>query len=78
VVFLDPPFDAGDLPRALAALGGPGWLAPGAHVYIECPAEAGVPALPPGFRLHRSGRAGAVGYHLALGPAADAEEEPAR
>jgi hypothetical protein len=29
------------------------------------PAKAGEPVLPAGWLLHRSGRAGAVGYHLA-------------
>ena len=31
----------------------------------SCPAKAGAPALPAGWLPHRSGRAGAVGYHLA-------------
>jgi 16S rRNA (guanine966-N2)-methyltransferase len=42
-----------------------GWLADDAFVYLESPARAGSPALPPGWILHRSSRAGAVGYHLA-------------
>lgn len=66
VVFLDPPFDSALLDGALAALARPGWLAAGALVYIESPAAAGEPALPGGWRLHRSGRAGEVGYHLAV------------
>lgn len=75
VVFLDPPYDAGVLDVALRALASGGWLAPGARVYLEAPAERGAPALPPGWVLHRSGRAGAVGYHLALSPAAAGEAE---
>jgi hypothetical protein len=35
-------------------------------VYLEAPAKDGAPALPAGWTLHRSGKAGAVGYHLAL------------
>lgn len=65
IVFLDPPFDAGLLAAAMRLLDARGWLAPAACVYVEMPARQGPPALPAGWRLHRSGRAGAVGYHLA-------------
>ncbi|MGQ0385104.1 MAG: 16S rRNA (guanine(966)-N(2))-methyltransferase RsmD [Gammaproteobacteria bacterium] len=75
VVFLDPPFDAGLLDAAMRGLESGGWLAPGARIYIEAPAAQGPPALPPGWMLHRSGRAGAVGYHLAL-RAGDSGEAP--
>ena len=68
VVFLDPPFDAGALPAALGQLTARGLLAPGARVYLECRADEPLPALPGGWRLHRSGRAGDVGYHLAVCP----------
>jgi 16S rRNA (guanine966-N2)-methyltransferase len=64
VVFLDPPFGAGLMPKFLAGLASPGMLAPGAFVYVESEAEAGEPVLPSGWVLHRSGRAGKVGYHL--------------
>jgi 16S rRNA (guanine966-N2)-methyltransferase len=64
VVFLDPPFGAGLFPAFLAQLTLPGLLAPGAFVYLESEAEAGDPVLPSGWALHRSGRAGKVGYHL--------------
>jgi 16S rRNA (guanine966-N2)-methyltransferase len=74
VVFLDPPYDAGLLQRATQCLEAGGWLAPGAFIYLEAPAEAGPPLLPDGWRLHRSGRAGAVGYHLALRPRVGREE----
>ena len=74
IVFLDPPFGSGLLPEALRRLDRPGSLSPGAFVYLECPAADGPPALPPGWTLHRSGRAGDVGYYLAVkreaGPAA--------
>jgi 16S rRNA (guanine966-N2)-methyltransferase len=65
IAFLDPPFEAGLLEAALEALAGRGWLAPEAFVYLEMPAKSGEPALPAGWILHRTGRAGAVGYHLA-------------
>ncbi len=65
VVFLDPPFGAGLVPAYLAELSSRGMLSPGALVYIESEAEAGEPVLPAGWVLHRTGRAGKVGYHLA-------------
>jgi 16S rRNA (guanine966-N2)-methyltransferase len=65
IAFLDPPFGSDALARALAALDSRGWLADGASIYVELPTKSGAPALPAGWRLHRSGRAGAVGYHLA-------------
>jgi len=75
VVFLDPPYAAGLLPDLLRSLSRPGLLAPGALVYLEGAAAGGPPALPPGWRLHRSGRAGDVGYHLAVAPGAAAQPE---
>lgn len=66
VVFLDPPFRTGMVAPVVVALAQYGWAGPGARVYIECEAEAGAPDMPPGWTLHRSGKAGQVGYHLAL------------
>jgi len=71
IVFLDPPFGSGLLPGLLQQLDRGGWLAPGAMVYIECRGAEGTPSLPSGWHMHRSGRAGDVGYHLAVGPAGD-------
>lgn len=65
VVFLDPPFGSGLLGEATRLLESRGWLAGDAFVYIERPAKSGPPELPPAWRAHRAGRAGAVGYHLA-------------
>ncbi|MGH8249615.1 MAG: 16S rRNA (guanine(966)-N(2))-methyltransferase RsmD [Steroidobacteraceae bacterium] len=65
IVFLDPPFGSGLAEPALHALEGGGWLGAEASVYLELPATRGPPALPAGWIAHRSGRAGAVGYHLA-------------
>ncbi len=65
IVFLDPPFDAGLLAESIRLLEGRGWLAADASIYLEMPAVQGGPALPGNWRAHRSGRAGAVGYHLA-------------
>jgi 16S rRNA (guanine966-N2)-methyltransferase len=59
VVFLDPPFKADFWPRLAPLL--PRHLAPGALVYHESAAR---PVLPPGWTVHREGRAGQVAYQL--------------
>lgn len=61
IVFVDPPFAAELVPQVLAALRTSRWLAPQALVYLEQPASSPVPA---DWRVHRAGRAGAVGYYL--------------
>jgi 16S rRNA (guanine966-N2)-methyltransferase len=66
LAFLDPPFGSELAAEALRKLDSGGWLSPGAYVYLELPAKGGPPSLPAGWILHRSGKAGAVGYHLAL------------
>ncbi len=63
VVFLDPPFASTLLPIVFARLPR-GWLAPSAHIYVECAADAPLPALAPGWAAYRSKVAGQVGYHL--------------
>ncbi len=70
IVFVDPPYDSALLPDTMRALENAGWLAPGAFIYLEEPAKAGPPVLPASWSLHRTGRAGAVGYHLARRSAA--------
>ena len=65
IVFLDPPYGSGLQGEAMRMLAARDWLAPGALVYVELAAQSGPPELPAGWNLHRSGRAGAVGYHLA-------------
>lgn len=62
IVFLDPPFDSGVLEQAGSRL--QGWLAPGAYIYVECPAERSLARLPVQWRVQRTKRAGQVGYHL--------------
>ena len=61
LVFLDPPFDTGLTTAVLAQLRARQVLAPGGWVYLEQPAA--LPA-PENWVVHRSGRAGAVGYYL--------------
>ncbi len=70
VVFVDPPYSSGLLADAMQALESGGWLAADAFIYLEAPAKSGAPAMPASWSLHRSGRAGAVGYHLARRKAA--------
>ncbi len=64
IVFLDPPYASGRLETAFARLVQQGWVRAGGRVYLETPALAGL-ALPAGWELVRSKRAGKVGYHLA-------------
>jgi 16S rRNA (guanine(966)-N(2))-methyltransferase RsmD len=59
IVFLDPPFKADYWPRLVPLL--PRHLAPEALVYHEGAAR---PVLPPGWAVHREGRAGQVTYQL--------------
>lgn len=67
VVLLDPPYAAPALlGAALRRLAGGGWLASGARIYLEAPAQTGPPELPEGWLMLRSKRAGQVGYHLAI------------
>lgn len=59
VIFLDPPFGQGWLQKLWPQLAG--HLAAGGMVYVE--AEAPL-AEPPGWQIHKHGRAGNVCYHL--------------
>lgn len=69
VVFLDPPFASALLQTAFTRLP-QGWLAPDAHIYVECPADTPLPPLPVGWSVYRSKQAGQVGYHLLRATAA--------
>ena len=62
LVLLDPPFDAGLLPRALSAAAP--LVAGGGGLYVESPQPMTEADLPAGFALLRQGRAGKVHYHL--------------
>ncbi len=61
LVFVDPPFDSGLAGPALAGLGAR--LKPGGQVYVEQGAEV---VAPPGFIIHRSGRAGRSHFALLI------------
>lgn len=71
LVFLDPPFAAGLLEPALAALAEGDVLAPGGFCYLEQSARQEAPPVPAGWTVHRSGKAGEVGYHLLHAPQSD-------
>jgi 16S rRNA (guanine966-N2)-methyltransferase len=64
IVFLDPPFDSNLLPLAAERLEQGDWLAPGALIYVECPARSGLPPLPQAWVTTKTKQAGEVGYHL--------------
>lgn len=61
VAFVDPPFDQALWLPVLEAL--PPWLRPGALVYVESPAEAGLQP-PAGYAGHREGRTRHTRYAL--------------
>lgn len=64
IVFLDPPFDAGLLSSAAAALVAGKLLAADARIYVEHRARETPAGLPDAWQSIRDGRAGEVGYHL--------------
>ena len=61
LVFVDPPFDSGLAGAVLADLAR--HLKPGGHAYVEQGAEV---MAPPGFIIHRSGRAGRSHFALLI------------
>lgn len=71
IVFLDPPFaDVNILSQTCSLLETHGWLNAHAWIYIECPATidfaTGIKDWPGNWKLHRSKKAGQVGYHLVM------------
>jgi 16S rRNA (guanine966-N2)-methyltransferase len=63
IVFLDPPY-ASDLLATVCSRLVAGWLVPDAYIYLECPADRGLPGVPANWSVHRTKQAGQVGYHL--------------
>ena len=61
LVFLDPPFDSGLAATVLASLAP--HLKPGGQVYVE---QGSTASAPPGFIIHRSGRAGRSHFALLI------------
>lgn len=66
VVFLDPPYGDNLLVPAITHLVNNGWLATGAHVYLETARAQTFPALPSNWELIRNKTAGQVRYGLAI------------
>ncbi len=64
IAFLDPPFGSELLAQAAQRLAQGKWLRPGALIYVECAARAGLPALPVSFAALKAKQAGEVGYYL--------------
>jgi 16S rRNA (guanine966-N2)-methyltransferase len=62
LVFLDPPYGQDLVPRALAALDGAGWIAPGALLVAETGAEESLAA--PGFVVLDRRRIGLAAIHM--------------
>jgi 16S rRNA (guanine966-N2)-methyltransferase len=64
IVFLDPPFRQGLVVPCCALLAQRGWLSADAFVYVEAEQELDVQQLQGTWEIHRSKRAGRIGYHL--------------
>lgn len=64
LVFLDPPYAANNL-ADLCTLLARGWLTGPATVYLETSRSQSLPALPPGWHLHRESQAGDIRFALA-------------
>ena len=68
LVFLDPPFEAGVLESACAALSRGALVPHDSLVYLECravPRQSSRPTLPPDWRVRKASAAGQVRYYLA-------------
>jgi 16S rRNA (guanine966-N2)-methyltransferase len=68
IVFLDPPFGQSLLNPTCALLETAGWLAPGAHIYLESGRREPVPEVPGDWQLKREKQAGEVRYQLFVRP----------
>lgn len=66
LIFLDPPYADSLLGPACERLARPGWLAPGARIYLEAATGTGFPPLPDAWELVRERAAGQVRFALAL------------
>ncbi|MES9992104.1 MAG: 16S rRNA (guanine(966)-N(2))-methyltransferase RsmD [Candidatus Thiodiazotropha sp.] len=67
IVFLDPPF-VDNLLQPLCQRLSMGWLADGAHVYLEDAVQRNMPTLPEGWEMQKQKTAGQVHYGLAYAP----------
>ncbi|MBT2969810.1 MAG: 16S rRNA (guanine(966)-N(2))-methyltransferase RsmD [gamma proteobacterium symbiont of Ctena orbiculata] len=67
IVFLDPPF-VDNLLQPLCQRLSMGWLADGAHIYLEDAVSRNMPPLPEGWEMQKQKSAGQVHYGLACAP----------
>jgi 16S rRNA (guanine966-N2)-methyltransferase len=67
LVFLDPPYGAGLVPRALVALGAAGWIAPEAVVCAEAGRGEAAPEVP-GYAVLAERTHGAATLHILRAP----------
>jgi 16S rRNA (guanine966-N2)-methyltransferase len=65
LVFLDPPFADADLGELCECLETFGWLADGAHIYLEMAADTPFPELPDNWNVLKRQQAGQICYALA-------------
>ena len=64
LVFLDPPFKDGLLPKAVSLLVENNWLSDDALVYLECDSSDQPFDMPEGWALYKKGKAGQSAYFL--------------
>lgn len=64
ILFMDPPFRQGWLPRLFPLIADHGWVARGGWVYVEHESELSSPPVPANWQLHRQKSAGQVTYNL--------------
>lgn len=64
IIFLDPPYAMGLLPTLIDTIQSRGWLAPGGWLYLEDSGRLDRLALPAGWTLAKSKKAGQVHYGL--------------
>lgn len=64
IVFLDPPYRQGLVTPVCEQLEAGNWLSDSAWIFIEIEKEAGQPALPENWKIHRQADAGQVSCYL--------------
>ncbi len=76
IVFLDPPFHQGWIPRCCCQLQDRSWLTQGARIYLETEVGFSHESLSPTWEWVRTRQAGQVGYHLLRCRAASIIRQP--
>ncbi|UFU07839.1 16S rRNA (guanine(966)-N(2))-methyltransferase RsmD [Ruania halotolerans] len=68
LVLIDPPYDLDEIDRVLAALAGPGWLAPQATIVLERSSRSPAPVWPKGWTEDGEKAYGDTVVSYAVGP----------